>query len=472
MKTLRTGIVVLLAGASLLAMTPFPQDPEFPPDLTILSADDWSFEEEGRVLLLRVEIANAGVSSAGETVVRAFGWGEFEAGVPSLAVEEVARVEIVIPIPADVAGSTQQLEVVVDPDEDILDFDRENNAALTPPIDLPDQAAELFIEGVSPPEAEPGQSLELEIMGGGFQRGAEVIVEGVEVTNVAYAGETLLVAGIFVPEDAEPGPRRVEVNTPDGGQARLEEGFSIVGGEPPAQPTPVPTREPSPPPGPGPGVLIGGVLGLMAATAVLVTFVRLLTRPGKKRLQKQAQKEDPPDQCAPGSRWVKVTEPQVSPGPWEVDVLTITLYDPGSGAIVRGYDASRKVVSGFNKAIDLRRRRPKAQDRFDKALQPVADELAAQIIGWQALDGESRDVTLYVDLEGPEVEAQFESYRCKKRQWVKEREWTGKIQATEERHAGTLYGPRSGEEQAAYAERTRGDVVVRLRELAETVVNM
>ena len=472
-------IALLLAFAPLVALAAMPvaQD-EFPPDLAVLSADEWDFEEDGRVLVLYVEVANLGAAGSPESVVRVFAWEEFDAGVPPLGYEERTVVEVWLPIPLELAGTTQEFYLEVDPDGRVPDYEPDNNGYTTPPITLPGQqekpTSELYVEGVSPGEAAPGEEFAMEVFGGGFEQGVEVFVEGLETGPAERIDDTYLVVQVFVPEGATTSLRDVEVINPDGTTAILNNAFQVVGG---GGPPPVPS--PGPSPGPGPDllvlILIGGVV-LVVGVGAVVLVVRVVTRPGKKALQKQAQKQEPPDECVPGSRWVREIELEVEPGRWEIGDLEVLLYDAKDGTRGQRHEASRKVVGGLNKAIGVRRRRPNDRERFDEALLPAAEELAAQVIGWQALETAARDVLLNAKLEGGEAEVKFVAYRCKGQpgntRWVKEREWPAKVKATAEQQVGTLWGPRPGEEQAAHVERTQREVAERLRQLAAEVAKM
>jgi hypothetical protein len=475
MNKLRWSFALSLAALTALAMMPALQ--EFPPDLTVVSADEWSFEEDGRVLVLFVEVANFGGTSSPETVVRVFAWEEFEGGVPSLQPEESAWVEVFMPIPPELAGTTQEFELVVDPDEQIVDFERENNGYLTPPIELPglpeEPESELFIEGVSPPEIFRGEGFSLEIFGGGFEPETEVVIEGVGIEAISVEDDTYLIIEGFVPEDAEPGPRLVQVFNPDGGTATLEGGVEVIGGEivePPVEP---PIEEPTPPRSILP-IVIGGAVVLALGAGALTLVVRTVARSGRKSLQEQSQKQDPPDECTPGSRWVKEIELEVKPGRWLVDELLVTLYESASGTVGKRYQAPRDLLNEVNEAI-RDRRRPGAEATLPHVTLSSVGEFAATVVGWQALEQQGRDVSLDAKLAGGEAEVKFEVYRCKGQppntQWVKEREWTTKVKATD-RHAGTVRGPVPGESHDTYVARTRDDIETRLRELVDTVAQM
>ncbi len=110
------------------------------PDLTISSADYW-FEDDGRVLVLFVEIANQGNAVAPETLVYAGGvehdWLYEYSSVQALDHDEAIPVEIWLDIPEELRGTTRTFRVEVDPEDAVREIDEENNEAMIPRIPLP-----------------------------------------------------------------------------------------------------------------------------------------------------------------------------------------------------------------------------------------------------------------------------------------------------------------------------------------------
>ncbi|MFZ2071781.1 MAG: CARDB domain-containing protein [Halobacteriota archaeon] len=120
-------------------VTPRPA-PEEGPDLIISSADHW-FEDDDRVLVLLVEIANQGNTWAPGTMVYAgdpdYGLPGRTSPVPGLDPDETTTVEVWIEIPEEERGRTHTLLVEVDPEAHITELDEENNIARTPEIFIP-----------------------------------------------------------------------------------------------------------------------------------------------------------------------------------------------------------------------------------------------------------------------------------------------------------------------------------------------
>jgi len=101
------------------------------------------------------------------------------------------------------------------------------------------------LRAVEPPEGRPGEELELVIKGGGFGEAQEVrvTIAGIEVRDAWVGSDEVIVAQIFIPEDAPPGPRPVEVIAVFGQNeeflAGLRTGFFVLEREvppPPGQP--------------------------------------------------------------------------------------------------------------------------------------------------------------------------------------------------------------------------------------------
>jgi len=110
-------------------------------------------------------------------------------------------------------------------------------------IALPALAQEpIYLRAVEPSEGRPGEELQLTVWGGGFGDAQEVglVIADLDVWNVRIESDEAIMADVFIPEDAPPGPRPVEVIAVFGpGEefvAGLEAGFFVLEGEP--QPSP------------------------------------------------------------------------------------------------------------------------------------------------------------------------------------------------------------------------------------------
>jgi hypothetical protein len=487
-------IALLVMLALTLLAQPVPataQDTEFAPDLAIVDASAWHFEEEGRVLVLEVEVANLGANPSPEVLIVASAWDEATAAIPPLASQESFVVELALPIPAEITGTAQEVYLEIDPEGTFTDANRENNVALTPPIDLP--------------RREEGEPLpDLAILSADewrFEEDGRVLVLLVDVANLGDAPAPRAAVVVFAWEEAsamspplDPQQQaRVElpINLPSEAQGSVEQFYVEIdpnqvildvnrdnnGVETPPIEFPLLDEPGEVAPRSNLGLLVlaaGGALAIALAAGGLVLAVRLATRPSRRALQKRATEHDPPDECTPGRRWVKKTEIEVKPGRWQVSALAVLFYDAASGATGRRYQADRELVKELNKAIQAKRR-SRQEETLAQALLPGAARFAGQIMGWQALEPVAHEVSLDAQLEGGEAEFQFEAYRCKgapgKTVWVKERSWKASVKAVR-RHGGTIGGPRPGEPPEGYAERARREVADNLLRLVETVARM
>jgi len=102
----------------------------------------------------------------------------------------------------------------------------------------------VYLGAVEPREGQPGQKLELTLWGGGFggAREVQVTIGGIEVLEAWVESDEAIIAYVFIPEDAPPGPRPVEVVAVFGPNeefpARLDEGFFVLEREVPPAPEP------------------------------------------------------------------------------------------------------------------------------------------------------------------------------------------------------------------------------------------
>jgi len=100
----------------------------------------------------------------------------------------------------------------------------------------------VYLRAVEPPEGWPGEELELTLRGGGFggAREVQVTVGGIEVLEAWIESDEAIMAHVFIPEDAPPGPRAVEVVAVFGPGEEfatgLDEGFFVLEREVPPAP--------------------------------------------------------------------------------------------------------------------------------------------------------------------------------------------------------------------------------------------
>lgn len=124
-------------------------------DLAILSAENWEFEDDGRVLQLLVKIANHGDTRANQTRVYVgdpqHDWPGRESVVPAFNPEETGTIGIRLDIPEEQRGTTHVFMLELDPEDMVQEIDERNNVGWTPGIFIPPLE-------VSPPPTEPTSS--------------------------------------------------------------------------------------------------------------------------------------------------------------------------------------------------------------------------------------------------------------------------------------------------------------------------
>ena len=90
-------------------------------------------------------------------------------------------------------------------------------------------AEEARITGVNPPQGRCGSEITLIVFGANFEEGSSVsISDDIKTIHTKFMSPEELQVGIFIAEDASPGPRPVTVFVPELGKATLEEGFTVI----------------------------------------------------------------------------------------------------------------------------------------------------------------------------------------------------------------------------------------------------
>jgi hypothetical protein len=310
---------------------------------------------------------------------------------------------------------------------------------------------QIFLRSIEPSEGRPGQELELTLRGGGFGGANEVgvSIEGVEVWEAWIVSEQEIGVQIYIPEDAWPGPRPVEVFANFG----PNEDF-------PAEPTvefTVLDGEPGLPPRPDdddgdlgwliPVVIVALGLGGVALAASLTLNWRRST--AREQWQSEAQ-EELPEHCQGGTHHTVREKPEIKPGRWKVKGLKATMYDAASERQVAVHGAPSDLVEKIDKAARHRLLRGET-DKLATQVAEIARELTALVLDWQSQSRERQDVLFQARLEGGEASTKFIRYRCvgEPGQWQKQLEWTAKLQALD-LVPGRIRGPETGETSETY----------------------
>jgi len=339
--------------------------------------------------------------------------------------------------------------------------------ALLALIILPVAAQEpVGLHAVEPSSGRPGEELTLALIGQGFggAERVEVGIGGIDILDTWVESDEVVRARIFIPEDAPPGPRPVEVFVSFGQNeefaAALEGGFSVQ-------------EAAGPLPGPDGGglgwVLVLGPVVLIGAAVAGVTMVKARQSALNEKWQQQAQEGELPQTCQEGAHFVRRETVKLKPGRWRVAGLTVLLYDAASGQRGPEREAPPELVKRIDRAA---RQRLLQGERAEQAqeVRDIGRELGALIVAWQSLSEDTRDAQATAQLEGGEASATFALYRCTGQpgQWEKVKEWTAKLKAVDTAPQ-TFRGPAAEETAAAYQELLQGHLGRYVQELtAET----
>jgi hypothetical protein len=360
----------------------------------------------------------------------------------------------------------------------------------------PIRAQQIALRSVKPDQARAGDEATLTIQGQGFCDPATVRVGEFQAGDVRVESDRVINAFVFIPEDAEPGPRDVEVTVDCGGpeetfSAVLPEGFTVL--EPPGPRPGAVNETPEPRPGPGPEpvlspgpdnwlllIIVVAVVGVVvvgggALTVTLAVRARRVTlkrqaQQDLEQLQEQAEEGDLPERCRSGKIKVIRDKLELQPGLWRVTGLQVILY----GAAQAQRDGERRgkerdvpdeLVMRIDKAARNKLRWGDSE-RLAAEIVEVGRALAAQIIAWQAISEVGRDVRLEPEIEGGEGSVKFTLYRCvgEPDWWQQVRSWEAKAQAV--KHLPQEFrGPAADEAPEAYRAMLEKGITIYARNL-------
>lgn len=460
------------------------------PDLAILSAENWEFEDDGLVLQLLVKIANHGDTRANQTRVYAgdpqHDWPGRESLVPAFNPEETGTIEIRLDIPEEQRGTTHVFMLELDPEDMIQEIDERNNVGWTPGIFIPPLE-------VSPPPTEPSlpppetefdypDLVILNVEVGEFRDDIGVLVLSVRVANRGNAGanETQVhawdpesgllskyssVPALLPGEDEGVGIElvipeeqrgithtfRVEVD-PEEMVSELNEGNNIEWtpgifipllevSPTPTEPTSSPTATPVlPEPDPVPLILIVVTIASLGCITLIIRH-HIITQHHKK-WQMEAKEEEPPEHCQYCTHYCRKIELELEPAMRKIAYLYLGAYDPAHGEQIKEGQVTGEIVEGLNKVVSARHRRENAE-KLQVQVTLLAHALLQQIIGSLRDELAPRDITITGHLGGGKVTCQFILYHCKRSGtmniWEEEAKWKATIADERDEPVGTLH---------------------------------
>lgn len=460
------------------------------PDLAILSAENWEFEDDGRVLQLLVKIANHGDTRANQTRVYAgdpqHDWPGRESVVPTFNPEETGTIKIRLDIPEEQRGTTHVFMLELDPEDMIQEIDERNNVGWTPGIFIPtlEVSSPPTEPSLPPPETEFDYPdlviLNAEV--GEFRDDIGVLVLSVRVANRGNAGanetqvhawdpesgllskyssvpallpgeDEWVVIELAIPEEQRGITHtfRVEVD-PEEMISELNEGNNIEWtpgifipllevSATPTEPTSSPTATPVlPEPDPVPLILIVVTIATLACITLIISHHTITQH--HKKWQMEAKEEEPPGHCQYCTHHCRKIELELEPAMRKIAYLYLGAYDPVHGEQIKEGQVTGEIVEGLNKVVSARHRRENA-DKLQEQVTLLAHALLQQIIGSLRDELAPRDITITGHLGGGKVTCQFILYHCKRSGtmniWEEEAKWKATIADERDKPVGTLH---------------------------------
>ena len=458
------------------------------PDLAILSAENWAFEDDGRVLQLLVKIANHCDTRANQTRVYAedpqHDWPGRESVVPAFNPEETGTIEIRLDIPEEQRGTTHVFMLELDPEDMIQEIDERNNVEWTPGIFIP------LLE-VSPPPTEPSLPppetefdypdlviLNAEV--GEFRDDIGVLVLSVRVANRGNAGadetqvrawdpesgllseyssvpallpgeDEWVVIKLAIPEEqrgithtfrVEVDPKEMVSELNEGNNIEWTPGIFIPLLEvspTPTEPTSSPTTTPVlPEPDPVPLILIVVTIASLGCITLIIRHHTITQH--HKKWQMEAKEEEPPEHCQYCTHHCRKIE--LEPAMRKIAYLYLGAYDPVHGEQIKEGQVTGEIVDGLNKVVSARHKRENAE-KLQEQVTLLAHALLQQIIGSLRDELAPRDITITGHLGGGKVTCQFILYHCKRSGtmniWEEEAKWKATIADERDEPVGTLH---------------------------------
>jgi hypothetical protein len=333
----------------------------------------------------------------------------------------------------------------------------------------PPQPHQVHLDAVEPPEGEAGREIELALIGRGFgDARPEVTIGGIEILDAWFESDEVIRARVFIPSDALPGPRPVQVVVTRDDERfvdSLEEGFFVLEPrrEPPPPPSPMPltpvppTATPSGPDGgDGSGIQdwawAGATVflsGMSFAIGRTLAVKSKLTWTEKARLQWRVEAQNKLPEPQKVCQWAcqaKVSADLLDR--WQVTRLELTPLPLSGGSALWPKHVEGKVLAPVNDLANTGKILHR-EDEVRRRLAPLVDALLAQLMAWEQEGQTPAAVRVEAKLKAP-INAQFGLYHCKQTKgglaWGKPLvTWKGKLNQPDGEFLGVLRGPTAGE---------------------------
>jgi hypothetical protein len=343
---------------------------------------------------------------------------------------------------------------------------------------------QVILDAVEPAEGDPGQEFELALIGSGFEGATdvEVTVGEFEVLATRIESDEVIRARVYVPEDAPPGPRPVELvvfleDEPFG--LGLERGFLVREREPVAPPTTAPPTTAPPTRQPGtderprgdidwiwPGAAVA-LSGLSFALGRVLAVKSRLTWTDKARVQWRVQAESQLPEATRACQWAcKANVSADLLDRWQVTRVKLTPLRLPGGTPPQGKHVEGQVLAPLNDLANLSQILQRT-DEVRRRLAPIVDALVEQVMTWGREGQTPAAFRVEAELKAP-IKAEFGLYHCsqigQELGWGKPLlSWKGKLNQPGGEFLGVVRGPAAGEED--YAARVRRELEACLLDL-------
>ena len=379
---------------------------------------------------------------------------------------EVIRVDVYIP--PDTPPGAKRVEINYVVDDTPFQYVMDDGFEVLPPEAAPvDGSMQLF--SVDPSVGTPGTVMDIYLNGEGFTPAEDydVIIAGVDVIGRDIESNGVIHAHIFIPDDAAPGPRRVEAVVIRDGipiSAALDEGFRV------SAPVVAPTIPPNPPNSQSWLIWLLITVLLSGASFTVGRMLNLRAKLSWKqtaKLQWQLQAQNRLPNAKKVCEWACQKSAKIERGRWEVTRIELTPLP------VKGKTPPKRYVEGkaLDPLNDLINNGGASLEKIHSHLSDLVSDMMAQIGTWEQVGRSPASIRLDAKLGGA-INAEFKLYYAhqtkKGVEWGDELlKWEHNINQPGGEYLGVVRGPTAGEPD--FDARARNDLEDCLQDLVKSV---
>ena len=407
-----------------------------PPDLTVAIAGT-GFRSGGRLLVVQAVARNATAGRAAATTAHATAgdWGTTSQPVPALAAgSSPARLTFTFQIPDRVRKTSQTVTVSLDPVAGEADKANDTVSTNVPIPALPTSGKpDLAVTILHTASSSDGKTLTVRanVRNLGSRPAAATSATasarglGTETLDVprlaAGARPVVLAFSLAVPGDARGKSRRVQVVVrPVAGDANGANDRALA--------LAALRRPPSPAngfPGWALAALLGGGLPILSVGIGFGVRRRL-----RLQWQREATEEEPRERCSGRESHTRKLECKAKPALRKVEKLSLSVPEDEAEEGSREHEVEGRIVDALNRALRWRRLRMRRRSR--QTVEPLGEQLAAEIERWLADRGGPLDVSVEAHLKGGKLECEYRRSKCvrdgSERVWKEISRWKGEVE--------------------------------------------